>query len=101
MEKLYVWDKELLRLRQPFVVGDVTVEAKVLNVGFGIKNVSFYVDRECRYVDERYPFEMVLREPFVGERNITVFVYDLGGQFAKDEIEVFVLNLGLFSQFFR
>ncbi|HEC87230.1 MAG TPA: hypothetical protein ENI49_05120 [Thermoplasmatales archaeon] len=86
-------------MQQPLVIGNVTVEVEMLNFGYGIRNVSFYVDGDCVYVDEEYPFEMVLGDCFVGERNITVVACDLGGQLAKDEVKVFVWNLGFLSRF--
>ncbi|RLF50959.1 MAG: hypothetical protein DRN19_03615 [Thermoplasmata archaeon] len=90
---LYVFDKEIAPLKEPIIVGKITVIADAHDED-GIQKVEFYIDGILKYNDTDQPYEWIWDEFAIGKHKVKVIAYDMEGNKAWDEIKVVIFNLG-------
>ena len=89
---LYILDKEIFPLKMPIIIGKITLAADVYDED-GISKVEFYIDNEFKTVDDYPPYEWLWNEFAIGKHEIKVIAYDMEGNKAADEQNVWILNL--------
>ena len=70
----------------PVIIGDVTIHAQVLNPGYGIDNVSFYIDDQLFYTDYEYPFTFLFYAKQFGRTKFDVVLSDSTNQQNKNSL---------------
>ncbi len=90
---LYVFDKEIVPLKMPIILGDITVIADAQDED-EIEKVEFYVDNILKSTDYDEPYSWLWSEFAIGKHQIKVIAYDNDGNRAQDEIDVIIFNSG-------
>ncbi|RLF39743.1 MAG: hypothetical protein DRN00_01125, partial [Thermoplasmata archaeon] len=90
---LYVLDREIVPLKMPIILGDITVIADARDED-GIEKVEFYVDNILKSTDYDEPYAWLWSEFAIGKHEIKVIAYDKEGNKAQDELKVIMFNLG-------
>lgn len=80
---LYIYDREMFPLRQPYVLGRINVKVEAFNT----ERVEFFVDGKPMFTDEDRPFEWLWEKPAKGKHNLKVVAY---GQDDSEEKEITV-----------
>ncbi len=92
---LYFLDNQLLYVGKTIIVGGVTIEAKTENNSYyEIKNVTFYIDDEIRYIDEISPYTWFYDEQGFNKHRIGIVTYSVDGKTINDEKWIWMMNLG-------
>jgi hypothetical protein len=73
---IYAKDTRILPFFAPVVFGDVTVKIDVINQGYGIEKVWFYVDDKLLFTDDQAPFECRFNQTVFGKQVIQVIAQD-------------------------
>jgi len=90
---LYVFDREIVPLRMPVILGDITVIAEASDED-GIQKVEFYVNDILKSTDYEEPYSWLWDEFAMGEHELKIIAYDNKGNEAQDEVKVMIFNLG-------
>ena len=90
---LYVLDREIVPLRMPVILGDITVIAEASDED-GIQKVEFYVNDILKSTDYEEPYSWLWDEFAMGEHELKIIAYDNKGNEAQDEVKVMIFNLG-------
>jgi len=90
---LYVFDKEIVPLKIPLIIGKITVTANAYDEE-GIERVEFYVDDVLKSTDYDEPYSWLWNEFVIGWHEIRVVAYDNSGKEGEDEIDVIIFNWG-------
>jgi len=53
---LYVYNREILPLFTPFIIGPIDIEVDTSGVEFTVDGVEIYIDGELKYTDTSEPF---------------------------------------------
>ncbi|MBC7128535.1 MAG: choice-of-anchor J domain-containing protein [Thermoplasmatales archaeon] len=88
---LYIFDREIIPLPIPVIIGGITVEATASS-SIGIAKVEFYIDGALKFTDTTEPYSWLWDERAIGTHEIKVIAYDTTGQKAEDRISVFIIN---------
>ncbi|MBC7129210.1 MAG: choice-of-anchor J domain-containing protein [Thermoplasmatales archaeon] len=88
---LYIFDREIIPLPIPVIIGGITVEATASS-SIGIAKVEFYIDGALKFTDTSEPYSWLWDERAIGTHEIKVIAYDTTGQKAEDRISVFIIN---------
>ena len=88
---LYILDKEIFPLKMPVIIGKITVTADAFDED-GISKVEFYIDDVLRFTDHNEPYSWLWSEFAIGWHEIKVIAYDMKGNKATDEQNVWILN---------
>jgi len=89
---LYVFDKEIVPLKIPIIIGKITTMVEVFDEE-GIEKVEFYVDKVLKSTDYNEPYSWLWSEFAVGWHEIKVIAYDYEGNKTEDKIKVVIFNL--------
>ena len=90
---LYIFDKEVLPLKMPVIIGKITVMVEAYDEN-GISKVEFYVDNELKSIDNSSPYEWLWDEFVIGKHEIRAIAYNNEGNRAEDKINVIIFNWG-------
>ncbi|MBC7129170.1 MAG: hypothetical protein H5T45_05515, partial [Thermoplasmatales archaeon] len=88
---LYIFDREIIPLPMPIIIGGITVEATASS-SIGIAKVEFYIDGALKFTDTSEPYSWTWDERAIGTHEIKVIAYDTTGQQAEERISVFIMN---------
>ena len=91
---LYVFDKEIVPLKMPVILGNITVIAEAFDED-GIEKVEFYVNNILKSTDYEEPYSWLWNEFVIGRHKIKVITYDRLGEKGEDEIGVIVFDWGV------
>lgn len=75
-EGIYVGNTRILPFFVPVVFGEVIVKIDVINQGYGIEKVWFYVDDKLFFTDDQAPFEFTFNQTVFGKQVIQVIAQD-------------------------
>jgi len=90
--RLYVFDKEIMRLKIPIIIGKITITAGTFDED-GINRVEFCIDDVLKFIDHDEPYSWLWDEFAIGKHEIKVVAYDNSGNKAEDRINVITLIL--------
>jgi len=90
---LYLMGKEILPLGHTVIIGKAMITVECNDETSEIRRVEFYVDDELKEVVTSEPFEWLWDESILGIHTIKAIVYDIAGNMAIDEQEVWIFNL--------
>jgi len=85
---IYLFDRELIPSQTSIIIGKITLKVGVSST-IGIEKVEFYIDNNLKFSDATRPYEWMWNELSIGKHSIKVIAYDIKGQKATDEINVF------------
>ena len=68
---LHIFDKEILPLEMPVMIGKITVMVEAYDED-GISKVEFYVDNKLKSIDNSSPYEWIWNEFAIGKCEIKV-----------------------------
>ncbi|MBC7080935.1 MAG: choice-of-anchor J domain-containing protein [Thermoplasmatales archaeon] len=88
---LYIFDREIIPLPMPVIIGGITVEATASS-SIGIAKVEFYIDGVLKFTDTSEPYSWLWDEFIIGTHEIKVIASDSIGQTAEERISVFIIN---------
>ncbi|MBC7081025.1 MAG: right-handed parallel beta-helix repeat-containing protein [Thermoplasmatales archaeon] len=88
---LYIFDREIISLRIPVIIGGITIEATASST-IGIEKVEFYIDNVLKFTDTSEPYSWKWDERAIGMHEIKVIAYNSIAQTAEDRINVFIIN---------
>ena len=89
---LYINDREIMPLKSAVIIGRITISGEATG-DFGIKSMAFYVDGEMKYNDSEAPYAWLWDEHSLGRHEIMIKAYDMEGNVASEEKEVWIFNL--------
>jgi len=90
---LYFFDKEVIPLEVPIIIGKITIKADAFDES-GISKVEFYVDDVLKFVDRDKPYSWLWNDFAVGSHEIKVVAYDNEGNMAESKANVIIFNFG-------
>ena len=90
---LYIFDREIISLKMPVILGRITIVADAYDED-GISKVEFYIDDNLKSTDYDKPYSWLWDEKAIGRYEIKVVAYDNGENVAEDKINVIIFNLG-------
>jgi len=90
---LYVFDKEIIHLRVPLIIGKITIMVDAFDEN-GINKIEFYIDDILKFTDYDKPYSWLWSEFAIGRHEIKVVAYDEKRKEAEDEVNVVILNFG-------
>ena len=90
---LYVFNKKIIPLPSPLIIGKIDIEAYASDYKSGIERVEFYIDDELRYTDNDSPYSWTWDEFAFGAHEIAVSTYNNDGDYANSKMEVMILNI--------
>jgi hypothetical protein len=85
---LYLFDKERLTLRFPFIIGPITIEADAYDTEYSIERVEFIVDGVLKYTDTTLPYSWRWITPSFFTHTLTVTAYNAMGNYSSQTINV-------------
>jgi hypothetical protein len=85
---IYFNDSRICRFFSPLVFGPITLKAKVLNQGFGLRDVSFYIDGKLVHQTSEFPFNYTYEEKRFGRVVIESIMTDIKDQQAIDRLVI-------------
>lgn len=85
---LYVFNKRLLSLLKPFIIGRIDIEVNASDEQGKIQRVEFYIDSELKFVDTIEPYLFTWDERTFFTHTIKAIAYDTSGKNSSDEIIV-------------
>ncbi|MBC7080830.1 MAG: right-handed parallel beta-helix repeat-containing protein [Thermoplasmatales archaeon] len=88
---LYIFDREIIPLPMPVIIGGITIEATASST-IGVAKVEFYIDNVLKSTDTSAPYSWTWDERAIGMHEIKVIAYDSSGQTAEDRISVTIIN---------
>ncbi|MBC7081665.1 MAG: choice-of-anchor J domain-containing protein [Thermoplasmatales archaeon] len=88
---LYIFDREIIPLPIPVIIGGITIEATATSTT-GIAKVEFYIDNVLKFTDTSEPYSWTWDERAIGMHEIKAIAYDSSGQTTTDRISVFIIN---------
>ena len=88
---IYVMDRYIMNFDIPLIIGKITIEV-IASPPDRIKNVSFYIDDELKYIDDDSPYQWLWDGFSIGKHEIKVIVYDNSGNKAEDRMNVLIFN---------
>lgn len=89
---VYIMDREILPFDFPIIIGRITVEVTALPTD-RIRNVSFYIDDELKFIDDESPYKWTWDEFAFGDYEIKTMAYDIEGNKAEDKMNVNIFNV--------
>jgi len=90
---IYLFGRKLLESPYPIIIGNVSIEVKVIDELSGVAHVDFYIDDELKFKDDEPPYSWEWNEQMIGVRDIQIVAYDKAGNHASVEKSVIVVNL--------
>ena len=90
--RVYINDNELFPWLKPVIFGNISLKARVINPGYGLINVSLYVDDQLWSIDDEAPFDFFLDYENVGRKTLSMIGIDREGNVASDELIVWIIN---------
>jgi hypothetical protein len=94
---IYFKNEKILPFIIPTIIGNLTINTDIISSGYGISQISFYINNELINTDNNFPFEFQLNEQGIGLKEIKIIGIDNQGQEAIDEKNVLIINLGILS----
>lgn len=88
---IYINDSRICGFFTPFVIGPCSIKAQVSNQGYGLNDVSFYIDGSLVHQTSEYPFSFMYQERRFGRVVIECIVTDINDQKAIDRIVIWKL----------
>lgn len=88
---LYIRNRRLFPFPIPFILGDITIQIDAADSS-GISQVVVLIDNELKAQLRDEPFEWTWDETALGRHTISLATYDLAGNIALQEQEVWILN---------
>ncbi|MBC7080844.1 MAG: right-handed parallel beta-helix repeat-containing protein [Thermoplasmatales archaeon] len=85
---LYIMDREIIPLPEPFIIGEFTVEATA-NSSIGIAKVEFYIDGVLKFNDTSEPYSWIWSDFSFANHEIKVVAWDNIGQNKTDKIRAY------------
>ncbi len=89
---IYVMDRYIMNFDIPLIIGKITIEV-IASPSDRIKNVSFYIDDELKYIDNNSPYQWLWDKFAIGKHKIKVIAYDNNGKSVSDEREIWIFNI--------
>lgn len=96
---LYFMDStRLLPFSYPFIIGQITFEADVVDTGSGVEKVEFYLENNLEATVTEPPYKWTWNQQATGFWDAEIVVTDRVGHEVFDEIkDLFIINLGIFT----
>lgn len=86
---LYFLDKERCKLRFPFIIGPITIEADVNDTEYSITRVEFFIDDILQSVDYSAPYSWRWQKPTLFFHTIQVTAVNEAENSSSDTLTVF------------
>jgi len=85
---IYFNDSRICPFFMPLVFGPCTIKVQVSNQGYGLHDVSFFIDNELVHQTTEFPFSFTYDEPRFGRVVIESIVTDIQDQQAIDRLVI-------------
>ena len=90
---LYIFDREIIPLKNTIIIGRITVYADASDSTTGIEKVEFYLDGVLKSTVMEEPYGWLCEEQTLFMHNIRVIAYDNAGNVVSEEIKVQIYNV--------
>lgn len=80
------------------VIGPITIKAEINETKFNAVKVDFFINDDLMNTTVEKPYNWTLKQRFFGICTIKAVAYDSEGNTISDQINVLILNFGLFTK---
>jgi hypothetical protein len=88
----------LLPFSYPFIIGQITFETDVIDLGSGVETVDFYLEDSLVATVTEPPYRWTWNEQATGFWDVEIVATDGVGHEVFDNIkDMFIINLGIFT----
>jgi len=102
---LYFRNRELLKVpgllkfvdADAIIIGPITIKAEINETEFTAVKVDFFIDDDLMNSTTEKPYNWTLKQHFFGICTIKAVAYDSEDNTISDQIDVLILNFGLFT----
>ena len=77
--KLYLFNKEIINLRRPVIIGKIDIDVQVTDAESGVDRVSFFVDGNLKTTLYAAPYTWTWDTPAFFKHTVKVVAYDKAG----------------------
>jgi hypothetical protein len=88
---LYLFDSELIPYSQPFIIGEITIDATATDAS-GISKVLIVIDEDLKAEITSEPYQWTWNEKVIGTSIIEVIAYDNAGNIGRELTDVIIIN---------
>jgi hypothetical protein len=85
---VYLNDNKLFTFFFPLVFGDTTITVDIINPGYGIKEVLFYVNDELQQNIDTYPYTYTIDKFMFGPQSVSVVATDILDNSVTEQITI-------------
>lgn len=85
---VYLNDNKLFSFFVPLVFGDATITIDIINPGYGIKEVLFYINDEFQQKIDTYPYTYTIDKFMLGPQSVSVIATDILDNSVTEQITI-------------